>query len=475
MNDKFEYIEIKQFQNFPVIEILDINGFNKLAVTNGIKFIFIKKQNEDSSNNIFFFPVNSIIYSINGGLYHSAEDYLDAVKNGFPDAATYYEAIKSGCTTFVEYEHMKKIGLENKELYNTAQKLGYIKGFEEFLIKYDSYKKNPGTAAIPGDIDNAVKLMIYADGKGFRNYKEFEKIYDHGFPDILLYNEAVSKGFKTSEDFYNGIKAGFPNAKEYEESKRLSINSKKEYDNFKYFKTNCPKTFSFDKYQALEILEHSENGSKVKLNELFNKLSEEQEKYKRGFDNIDIKVLPLWYSSEISDEEVLDIFLQNEEMIKKQGFYNKETKVFEIFRISKTKIIIDASNVARFSMGETHTARLKFIKIMADDLKSKGFTEIIAIADASLKHIVTDGKILEQLKKEINFCETPSHTSADEFIIENARNEKCLIVSNDNFNDWKIKDKWIANNIDSVRIPFIFTDNKVTMPGLNKMINDGMH
>ena len=74
-----------------------------------------------------------------------------------------------------------------------------------------------------------------------------------------------------------------------------------------------------------------------------------------------------------------------------------------------------------------------------------------------------DKNIYDPLKKEVTYLESPAATSADEFLIECAKKEKCYIVSNDTFRDWKRKDPWIAENIDRLRIPFMIVQGKATL------------
>ncbi|MEO5570415.1 MAG: hypothetical protein ABIS37_05765, partial [Bacteroidia bacterium] len=64
---------------------------------------------------------------------------------------------------------------------------------------------------------------------------------------------------------------------------------------------------------------------------------------------------------------------------------------------------------------------------------------------------------------KVTYLEAPAATPADEFLIDNAHKEKCYIVSNDTFRDWKKKDSWTAENIDRLRIPFMIVQGNVTL------------
>lgn len=74
---------------------------------------------------------------------------------------------------------------------------------------------------------------------------------------------------------------------------------------------------------------------------------------------------------------------------------------------------------------------------------SRGYNDITIIADASLSRISESSQVLHELPKEVVYLVAPPNVTADEFLIDNAKKDKCLIITNDLFRDWKNKDKWI--------------------------------
>lgn len=467
---KFEYIEANEYQDFSVIKVSDVSGLISFAELNRIKHIFRITKDDGCE---FFFSLNNVIYKIDGNGYSTLEDYNDAVSNKFPSAKDYYDAVKGGYTSFREFEESRKVGIDNKDNLMLARNAGFVEGYDSFLKKYEDYKSSKETNCISGDIDNAVKLYEYAKKKGFDDYTEFEKAYDNGFPDNMIYNEATSRGFKTGEDFFAAVKMGFDESKEFNDANRLMISSKKEYNDYLHFKNNVSDGLGFDEYQLIQILKPLENGLVLNIANIRKMLIKEQDRYKRKFEEEDMKVLPLWYVRKIETDDKLMDYLKSNEHAKKIVFYNGDKRIFEIFKVSMEKIYIDASNVAyHHQKGKELNAIMKNIKIVVDDLVTKGFKDITAIADASIKHHSKDLKILDKLRKRINYREVPSHTDADEFLIDNAKKDKCLIVSNDTFSDWKVKDKWIAFNIDYIRIPFMITNERVKFVGIEKYLQE---
>lgn len=471
---KIEYIDTKEFRDFPVIELTDASGVLKIAENANVKFIFrINGENDRSNENVFYFPHNNIIYKITCGRFNTLEDYQSAFEGGFSKAEDFYDALKGNFRTFAEYDFCKKLGTDQRNMYLQARDGGYVKGFPSFVTKYEKYKINNYTKDIPKNIDNAIKLYEFAKSKGFTLYSEFEKVYDAGYPDYLLYKEASDKFFKSASDFYNATKAGFNDSSEYEEAKRFMIGSKREYDSYINFKKNNKKGFSHDEFQTYDILTALENGKQLPLSEMRELLSKEQEKHKRSFNNNDLKILPIWYTKKLDKDDSMCEFLLQNEYVRRLGFYDKEKCYFEIFKPSKRKIYIDASNVAFTNSNENkRTAKFKNIMLVVEELKTHNFNDITAIADATLIHRANDHDVLKELQKIINYKEVPSHTSADEFLISSAKRDKCLIVSNDTFKDWKENNKWMRLNADNIRLPFIISKGKVVFSKIERFFEN---
>jgi hypothetical protein len=118
---RFDYIDTKEYLNFPVIEINDIEGAIRLAEANGVKYIFrITAIKELKKINEFFFPIGNIIYKINGNGYNTLDDFHNGNAGGFINAEDYYEAIKGGFQTYEEFDYCRKLGIDKKYLYMEA-------------------------------------------------------------------------------------------------------------------------------------------------------------------------------------------------------------------------------------------------------------------------------------------------------------------------------------------------------------------
>ena len=101
-------------------------------------------------------------------------------------------------------------------------------------------------------------------------------------------------------------------------------------------------------------------------------------------------------------------------------------------RAAPHRAIVDASNVAHSVEGEP--ARVDHILAMCDKLQDEGY-EAIVVADAALRHQVTDADAFERLVARGVVHQAPAGTDADYFILNFARELDAVIVSNDRFRD----------------------------------------
>lgn len=469
-----EYIEASEISNSTTIDIIDVNGFMKIAAANSISIIFaiLPKENRLGSDNIFFFPANGIIYRIHGKNYKTLEDYQQAKSSGFSSSIEYYDARNLGFKTFEEYNHCKSLGIDKKDEFEEAKRTGFVKGFEKFIENRKSYNNFIHLKDLPQKFHNPVELYKYAKSKHFENYKDFESATAAGFPEFSIWKEASSKGFTLAENFYAAVERGFYDSKDYSEALKLLIDSRKEFEHYKFLKLHC-EGLNFDEFQIIYYLRSVQNSTIFTIEQLRSHLETLQSEIKKTISNNMHDTMPIWYKSGIDTDDKMKSFLLTNKTARRYGFFDPEKNTFEVFKLSKSKIYIDANNVAFYSSTrDNKIAEFKNIKLVIHALINLGFKDISIIADATLKHIAKDKHFLNDMKKGVSYCEVPSHTSADDFLIQSAKREKCLIVSNDNFSDWKKKDRWIANNIDDIRQPFMINNERVLFAGLDKLFNE---
>lgn len=472
---KFEYVDIEEMQNFPLIEVKDINGFIRLADSLHSKIIFKTETHsangKDATTSDFLIVDKNLCFKLKCNDYKNLDDYEEAVGKLFPNAIDYYEAKKGGYFTYKEFDDCRRTGIVDRTIYQKAQKLGFVDNYERFLEKVEKNKNTLPSIYSFEKFDTAMKIYEYAMTNGFKDYGDFDKAFFLGFTSQFIYEEAKGKGFTYAEDYNNAFKMGFHSQKEYLEAKQLKIPNKIEFDKYSSLKNSSKNgTIGYDEIQLIKILKTHSESKKLTLKKIKELLEKDQEEMK--FERDGAKILPDWYVQRIDKEENLKLFLKDTKDLKEYGFYDKEGEYFEISRISKDIIYVDGSNVAYNSSNrdDRQKPKLKHIKDLADELIKMRFMEIRVIADASLRHKLEDKEKLDDLKKVVKYMEAPANTTADEFLLECLKKEKCYLVSNDTYKDWKVKDAWVAENVDGLRIPFMIDNGKVTLSGVDRLL-----
>jgi hypothetical protein len=475
---QFEYITLTGELPFPQMEIADMQGFVKLAQLLETPCIFVianADAEKSPAPSFFLFLDDRTIYKCNAAGYKTIEEYAEAQKNNFPDSASYYDARKNGFTYFKEYDECRKAGTQDKSAYAKALRLGYVDNFEKFILRTEKEKERIPSKFDPVHRSTALSVYEYASANGFKDFGDFENAFFRGFNSRTMADDARKKGFVTASEYEGALSIGITSPKEYHEAKHHNITSKKEYDRFVFLKRNTHNRFSFDEAHLINALKMMENGKKLSINKLRLLLQEQQEEYKQHVATGEPS-LPAWYSQKLKTDDDFKNLLRNNHELRDHGMFDEEGEYYEVKRLLENKIFIDGANVAFAGTNgndELAKPRLAHIMSISQELKKMRFENIVVISDASLKHRVIDKKVLEDFKKEkITYLEAPAATPADEFLIDCARKEKCYIVTNDTFRDWKQKDSWTAENIDHLRIPFMIIQGAVSLIIRDKAIAD---
>ncbi len=471
---KFEYVDIEEMKSFPIVEVKDIAGFIRLADSMHSKIVFKTEtpslNGSDQSDSDFLILGQNVCFRLGSANYKNLDDYEDALGKLFPNAADYYEARKGSFFSYKEFDDCRRTGIVDRTVYQKAAKLGFVDNFEKFLEKAQKNLKQLPSSYSPDKFDTAMKIYEYAMQKGFKDYGDFDRAFFVGFTDQLTYDEAKSKGFANADDYFGALKMGFTSLKEYTEAVHHKMVSKFEYDKYVTLKNGSKNgTIGFDQVQLFKALKTHES-KKLPLNKIKELLATLQDELMLELNGL--KTLPEWYVKRIDTEENLKKFLTHEKDLRDFGVFDVEGEYFEISRISDSIIYMDGSNVAHNSSNrdDKRLPKLKNIQLLAEELIKLRFKEIRVIADASLRHKLEDKHNLDDLKKIVRYMEAPANTTADEFLIETLKKDKCFLISNDTFKDWKIKDAWVAENMDSLRIPFMIDNGKVTLSGLDRLV-----
>ncbi len=128
------------------------------------------------------------------------------------------------------------------------------------------------------------------------------------------------------------------------------------------------------------------------------------------------------------------------------------------------KIVIDGSNVA-YEERSHGKPRVSNIVRMRQELERLGYSPTVII-DATLRHEIDDPEQLEGLLDSGAIFQAPAGAEADYFVIETARKEDAIILSNDTFEPYVDEDPWVEDR----RVPYMIIHGEIQihMPDLDE-------
>ena len=449
-NLQYVAADLSRIEN--TIEIKSITDYCQLIEKHHVREVFV---HSDPDN--FAIAYHTFLLTLPRKEFKTLEDYRNAAQYNFEHANEYYEAQSLNIKTYENYELLKTSGIQDPELYKTMESKKFMEGYQQLI---DFLNQNENTTY---SFKNPYELYTFATENQFETFDHFFNAFQNGFTNFHEYSIAQEKGFSLASEYKEAAANGFRDYEIYKEAKDLGIKTIDVYEK-KFHLEADDQDCIHDQKVLLLLLSKIDQGKKVSLNKLKTLFDTELIAYQN-----EEKELPSWFTTTLNDTESLITFLSNNEKAVKLGDYDADGEFFEIKPLNDRNVVLDASNVAHNSQGNKDSKpTLQNIITMVKFLKKKGFTDIVVIADASLRHKVTDKEKLEELEKETTYFVAPAETSADTFLLSMVKSKHCLLISNDTFREYKIKDSWLAANIDYFRLTFMITPEGVIMPELEK-------
>jgi hypothetical protein len=447
------HIKATVLQAATILQLENILDFCQFVDQHLIKEVFLIE------NNLKFAVLaqNSLLQTLTND-FLTIEDAKNAKLNHFPNAKDFYAALELNISNYEDYQLVVVCGIKDKTLFNQIQNEGFVTGFEVYeTYLLDEIQDHEKTV-----FPNVLALFNFAKSNNFENFESFFSAYKLGFENFENYQVALEKGFKNAKDFKIALENGFPDNAVYEIALKHNVETFKELEQKMSLEVAYP-DLKHDESVLLFLLSKLEQNKKVSLNKINSLLESALEEY----ENPNSKKLEDWFTKSFQKAEDISSFLLKNEDVKKFGSFDVDGEFFEINTIKDRSIVIDGSNVAHNSKnGETQKPMIANLITMVKFLKKKGFTDILIIADASLRHKLGDIERIKELGEIAKYEIAPAETPADVFLISHVKERHCLILSNDTFKQYKITDAWTAANIDYYRLTFMITDGEVFMPDL---------
>jgi hypothetical protein len=454
----FHYFRVNVVKSEHCLDFVSLKEFCRFLEVNHIKSVFMINDANSQASHFAVAQNGGLLRKTTDG-FKQLEDFLHAEQQHFPDSETYYDAQERGYVAYEDYRLVVEAGINDKQVFETLKSQGYIKGFAEYE------KQKTEVPALPdiGETKNPYDLYRYAERQGFVSYFDFSEAWKKGFTEAATYKIASERGYKTKDDYEAGLKGGFHGAADYEKAKELKVRDKEDFDKLIELEFLAHTGYMYDQRVMLVLISKLPQSKKVGINKLTDLFNETKEAYRYE----DTKEMPAWFTCAFSDRNSIIDFLSTSDFVKKYGTYDKDGEYFETNRLQSRKVVIDASNVAHNSHANGHgKPQIANVIKLAEELKKRGFTEMTIIADANLRHKVTDKELIKQLKEMGEYLESPSERPADIFIIQYVKRHCCLLISNDTFKEWKAQDQWVALNIDYYRLAFLINKEGVILPDL---------
>lgn len=114
----------------------------------------------------------------------------------------------------------------------------------------------------------------------------------------------------------------------------------------------------------------------------------------------------------------------------------------------RSRAVVDLNNLFWTIAPETVSAVFR-------ELRRCGVGIITGIGDANLPFVAREGFLEELRTVTDDLLLAPGGTPADGIILERARLDQAIILSNDMFRDWRRTSSWCRRNIHRLRVPVI--------------------
>ena len=461
----YKYYTAKKLTGGLQVELGSLDEFIRFAESNQQKTIFIYRNDEVQPYFVIVLQGSLFLQHAEG--YEFLEDFLLARKAGFPEAATYYHAKQLNCDNYTDYLLIKDNGVQDPDIIRRMKAAGFIDRFADFTALRETSNTLPeGTT-----LDSPYAVFKFATDNGFPSYDAFEEALKAGFSDASQYQIARDKGYANYQEYQEGIAGAFLDALEYREAKSAGAVNRQDYLLYKDLEQDANKTLSHDERLLLGLLALPGGGKKVSINKLYTQFQEQLDKYRQSTTD---GQLPVWFRSTLSDEAAVTAFLLTNDHVKAFGSYDPDGEYFEFNRLQDRKVVIDGSNVAYNSqVNKKGIPQVENLLRMVRKLHENGIRDILIIVDASLKHSLADPEKLKELTKLAEYLEAPSDVPADLYILEYVKNNRCLLISNDSFREWKRENPWVFQHIDYYRLTFMIDGEAVLIPELERKADIG--
>jgi hypothetical protein len=139
------------------------------------------------------------------------------------------------------------------------------------------------------------------------------------------------------------------------------------------------------------------------------------------------------------------------ESVREMGRYYSR-----VLTVETTRVLVDASNVARYELDQRNKGRLNSLLLLRDELRRRNCFPIKLVADASLPYNIDEPQELLAMARRGEVEIVPGGVEADEILAREARRSGAYVVTNDR--NFHLK---VAPDFEPPRIAFRVRDGIV--------------
>lgn len=459
---ELELIEVYNV-SCPKIEVVSIKEFFKLIVTKyKPDLLFWQKPEASNTSNkeqFVYFIDKGIAYGVHTNHFNTITEMIKGWELGYENGKEFQKGIDLGAKDGAEYSAFMESGLSDINLFRDSERKGLYKIFKIWKENFDQLSSNQDlpcglqyTAFIEADV-------ISTGGFDLNNLSTIQKAYKAGFWKKIDFEESSRLGFKTAADYLQAKNFQIVDPVELSELKNHGIKKSEQWKLYKEKKTLANKEGFPDVFSHL-LYKHIEKylpGQIIQIGVL------QQVTQQALINPCGITIGPYFDFSKQKNnnsiEKVIELPQFKELLIKQENGNFKRRN----FKTKERKCaVLDINNILLYRSEEYQGINGSFVLVenLITKLRNLGIKRIVGFSDANIRHIVTDTEF-EQMKSILDlFKIADSGIPADIYILDYARQNPSIIVSNDQYNDYKDgRHSWNMENLPRVLLTFTFDEN----------------
>jgi hypothetical protein len=450
MKATFRYFHVKSVDPAYVFEFVSLAELYRYAIAKHVKDVFILADANVA-------PVFCLLND-QGILQHSTmgfatlEDYATATNNGFTNADVYYTAKQQGYTNVADYNLRLDANIGDKESFDAMRSGGFEAGYQQMVSMQ---------TALPIGVHDAYSLYTKALAEGFTTYDSYALAASKGFTNQHTFTAATAAGYPTAADYQEGLDKLFTGYHQLQEARERGFRNMDDMNKCRDLDMMDCVGCSSDERILVSLLSKVKESSLIPIDKIQGGLTRAIDTYRYA----DTQQLPSWLTLSLTGTDTLVNFLCSSNAVKQFGNYIDIEAAYKVNRLKDRQVAIDGYATLHGTVKDSTPVPDLLLKI-AVHLRSKGYERLVLVGKSSHMGILADPQKGEQLLALATLIELPDGIAGLKFQVDFIKRTLCKVVTDSTFAGTRATDKWVAENIDYYKVPFLIKDDEVEVPDL---------